>query len=60
MTEYMNLIANGMEEVQNLGITQQQEILNSLGVSESIFVQYQRELGMFMQQLMMNQQISTN
>lgn len=56
----MNLIANGMEEVQNLGITQQQEILNSLGVSESIFVQYQRELGMFMQQLMMNQQISTN
>lgn len=32
MTEYMNVLANGMEEVQNLGISQQQHILSSLGV----------------------------
>lgn len=28
----MDLIANGMEEVQNLGINQQQEILTTLGI----------------------------
>ena len=56
----MNVIANGMEEVQNLGISQQQEILQALNVDESIFIRYQRELGMFMQELMVSQQVVEN
>ena len=47
-----------MEEVQNLGVNSQQDILSALGVNESSFIKYQRELGMFMQQLMMSQQTS--
>lgn len=58
MEEYLEVLANGMEEVQNLGVNSQQDILASLGVTESTLIKYQRELGFFMQQLMMNQQSS--
>ena len=53
MGEYMNVILNGLEEVQNISMNLQQEILRDLGLDERVFQKYQGELGLFMQQLMM-------
>ena len=49
----MNIILNGLEEVQNISMNLQQEILRDLGLDERVFQKYQSELGLFMQQLMM-------
>ena len=49
----MNVILNGLEEVQNISMNLQQEILRDLGLDERVFQKYQGELGLFMQQLMM-------
>lgn len=56
MKEYLDTVANGIEEVQNISISLQQEIFQELGINEGIFARYQHELGAFMQQLMMEGQ----
>ena len=43
-----------MEEVQNLGLTLQQEILAKVGITEMHIMKYRGELGPFMQELMMS------
>ena len=48
----MNVIQNGLEEVQNISMNLQQEILRDLGLDERVFQKYQSDLGIFMQQLM--------
>lgn len=55
MSEYLNLVSNGMEEVRNLATNSQAEIMKELGLDESVFIKYQNQLGMFMQELMMQQ-----
>lgn len=57
MGEYMNLVMNGLEEVQNISINLQQEILRELGINEMVFKKYQNELGAFMQEMMMGGQM---
>ena len=52
MSEYLNLVVKGMEEVQNIGLTLQQEILTKVGISEMHIMKHQFELAGFMQELM--------
>lgn len=55
MKQYMDVVSNGMEQVRNIATNTQADILKELGLSEATFIKYQNQLGMFMQQLMMNQ-----
>lgn len=51
----MNLVSNGMEEVRNIATNTQAEIMKQLGLNETVFMKYQSQLGLFMQELMMQQ-----
>jgi hypothetical protein len=45
MKQYMVIISNGMSEVRN--------IAKEMGLNEKVFIKYQSQLGMFMQELIM-------
>jgi hypothetical protein len=49
MKEYMNLISDCMQEVRNIATNTQSEIMKDLALTESAFIKYQSQLGMFMQ-----------
>ena len=52
MNEYLSVVVKGMEEVQNIGLTLQQEILTKVGITEMHIMKHQMELAGFMQELM--------
>lgn len=55
MSEYINVVSNGMDEVRNIATNSQTDILKELGIGENSFIKYQAQLGPFMQELMMKQ-----
>jgi hypothetical protein len=53
MKQYMDIISNGMSEVRNIATNTQTDIMKEMGLNEKVFIKYQSQLGMFMQELMM-------
>ena len=52
MNEYWSVVVKGIEEVQNIGLTLQQEILMKVGITEMHILRHRMELAGFMQELM--------
>ncbi len=49
LDQYLRMIAQGMQQIQEIGMSLQQQIMMKIGLNEQHFAQYQHQLGPFLQ-----------
>lgn len=49
LDQYLRMVAQGMTQIQEIGVGIQQQIMAKIGISEQHFAQYQHRLAPFIQ-----------
>lgn len=49
LDQYLRMVAQGMTQIQEIGMNLQQQIMMKIGITEQHFARYQHQLGAFLQ-----------